>query len=194
MRIIEMGIFLIMIVIVMIIVSIVIYLFKKGIIHSKVLVIVGSVLGGTALFFWVTMFFNFHSVSLINESLGHFKIGEKFEGDHTFEEHPQFSHPKQMVYMEKENQDFVVSVDQHHRVISIYNQSKQKKLQTSKGITIGEDYSSVIQTYGDQFKKLWFVEGYSKGIQYQDQSNGIILEFFFNDNTLALIELRSKSN
>ncbi len=75
-----MGIFLIMIVIVMIIVSLAIYLFKKGIIHSKVLVIVGSVLGGTALFVWVAMFFNFHSVSLINESLGHFKIGEKFEG------------------------------------------------------------------------------------------------------------------
>ncbi|MXI40510.1 hypothetical protein GRW07_24920, partial [Escherichia coli] len=57
---------------------------------------------------------------------------------------------------------------------------------------IGDNYSSVIQTYGDQFKKLWFVEGYSKGIQYQDESNGIILEFFFNDNQLALIELRSK--
>ena len=187
-----MGIFLMMIVIVMIIVSLAIYLFKKGIIHSKVLVIVGSVLGGTALFVWVAMFFNFHSVSLTNESLGHFKIGEKFERDHTFVENTQFSHPKQRVYMEKENQDFVVSVDQHHRVTSIYNQSKQKKLKTSKGITIGGDYSSVIQTYGDQFKKLWFVEGYSKGIQYQDQSNGIILEFFFNDNKLALIELRSK--
>ncbi|MFE5473477.1 phospholipase D-like domain-containing protein [Bacillus safensis] len=187
-----MGIFLIMIVIVMIIVSLAIYLFKKGIIHSKVLVIVGSVLGGTALFVWVSMFFNFHSVSLTNESLGHFKIGEKFERDHTFAENTQFSHPKQRVYMEKENQDFVVSADQHHRVTSIYNQSKQKKLKTSKGITIGDNYSSVIQTYGDQFKKLWFVEGYSKGIQYQDQSNGIILEFFFNDNKLALIELRSK--
>ncbi|MGF9726673.1 hypothetical protein ABEX00_07015 [Bacillus safensis] len=187
-----MGIFLIMIVIVMIAVSLVIYLFIKGIIQSKVLVIVGSVLGGTALFVWVAMFFNFHSVSLINESLGHFKIGEKFEGDHTFAENTQFSHPKQSVYMEKENQDFVVSVDQHHRVTSIYNQSKQKTLQTSKGVKIGEDYSSVIQTYGEQFKKLWFVEGYSKGIQYQDQSNGIILEFFFNDNKLALIELRSK--
>ncbi|MFF2416319.1 hypothetical protein [Bacillus safensis] len=187
-----MGIFLIMIVIVMIAVSLVIYLFIKGIIQSKVLVIVGSGLGGTALFVWVAMFFNFHSVSLINESLGHFKIGEKFEGDHTFAENTQFSHPKQSVYMEKENQDFVVSVDQHHRVTSIYNQSKQKTLQTSKGVKIGEDYSSVIQTYGEQFKKLWFVEGYSKGIQYQDQSNGIILEFFFNDNKLALIELRSK--
>lgn len=121
-----MGIFLIMIVIVMIIVSLAIYLFKKGIIHSKVLVIVGSVLGGTALFVWVAMFFNFHSVSLTNESLGHFKIGEKFERDHTFVENTQFSHPKQRVYMEKENQDFVVSVDQHHRVTSIYNQSKQK--------------------------------------------------------------------
>ncbi|WP_342498410.1 hypothetical protein [Bacillus sp. FSL M8-0350] len=106
-----MGIFLIMIVIVMIIVSLAIYLFKKGIIHSKVLVIVGSVLGGTALFVWVAMFFNFHSVSLTNESLGHFKIGEKFERDHTFVENTQFSHPKQRVYMEKENQDFVVSVD-----------------------------------------------------------------------------------
>ncbi|MEK3938234.1 hypothetical protein MKZ03_03015 [Bacillus sp. FSL R5-0431] len=189
-----MGIFLIIIVIVMITVSLVIYLFKKGIIQSKVLVIVGSVLGGTALFVWMTMFFNFHSVSLTDESLGHFKIGQTFEGDHTFVENPQFSHPKQMVYMEKENQDFVVSVDQYHRVTSIFIQSKQKTLQTSKGVTIGDDYSSVVQTYGDQFKKLWFVEGYSKGIQYQDQSNGIILEFFFNDNTLALIELRSKRN
>ncbi|MDF2002651.1 hypothetical protein P2Q02_08255 [Bacillus pumilus] len=189
-----MGIFLIMICIVMITVSLVIYLFKKGVIRSKVLVIVGSVLGGTALFVWVTMFFYFHSVSLTDESLGHFKIGQKFDGDHTFVESPQFSNPKQMVYMEKGNQNFLVSVDQHHRVISIYNQSKQKNLQTSKGVKIGEDYSSVIQTYGDQFKKLWFVEGYSKGIQYQDQSNGIILEFFFNDNTLALIELRSKRN
>ncbi|WP_342498851.1 hypothetical protein NST15_03195 [Bacillus sp. FSL R5-0820] len=50
----------------------------------------------------------------------------------------------------------------------------------------------MIQMYGNQFKQLWFVEGYSKGIQYQDQSNDIILEFFFNDETLALIELRSK--
>ena len=54
-----MGIFLIMIVIVMIAVSLVIYLFIKGIIQSKVLVIVGSVLGGTALFVWVAMFLIF---------------------------------------------------------------------------------------------------------------------------------------
>ncbi|AOC57605.1 MULTISPECIES: hypothetical protein [Bacillus] len=187
-----MGIFLIMICIMMITVSLVIYLFKNGIIRSKVLVIVGSVLGGTVLVVWIAMFFNFHSITLTDESIGHFKIGQTFKGDHHFVENSQFSHPKQTVYMEKENQDFLVSVDQHHRVISIYNQSKQKNLQTSKGVKIGEDYSSVIQTYGDQFKKLWFVEGYSKGIQYQDQSNGLILEFFFNDNTLALIELRSK--
>ncbi|MEK4182327.1 hypothetical protein [Bacillus sp. FSL K6-1145] len=187
-----MGIFLIMICIVMITVSSVIYIFKKGIIRSKVLVIVGFVLGGAVLVVWIAMFFNFHSITLTDESLGDFKIGQTFKGDHTFVENSQFSHPKQTVYMERENQDFVLSVDQNHRVISIYNQSKQKNLQTSKGVKIGEDYSSVIQTYGDQFKKLWFVEGYSKGIQYQDQSNGIILEFFFNDNTLALIELRSK--
>ena len=187
-----MGVFLIMICIVMITVSLMIYLFKQGIIRSKVLVIVGSVLGGSVLVVWIAIFFNFHSIALTDESIGHFKIGQTFKGDHHFVENSQFSHPKQTVYIEKENQDFVLSVDQHHRVISIYNQSKQKKLQTSKGVKIGEDYSSVIQTYGDQFKKLWFVEGYSKGIQYQDQSNGIILEFFFNNNKLALIELRSK--
>ncbi|MCY7619016.1 hypothetical protein ACE6HX_03090 [Bacillus pumilus] len=187
-----MGIFLITFVFVMIAVTLVIYLFKKGIIRSKVLVIVGSVLGGTVLVVWIAMFFNFYSIALTDESIGHFKIGQTFKGDHNFVENSQFSHPKQTVYMEKENQDFVVSVDQHDRVITIYNHSTQKNLQTSKGVKIGEDYSSVIQTYGDQFKKLWFVEGYSKGIQYQDQSNGIILEFFFNDNTLALIELRSK--
>ena len=190
-----MGIFLIMICIVMITVSLMIYLFKQGIIRSKVFVIVGSVLGGSVLVVWIAMFFNFHSIALTDETIGHFKIGQTFKGDHHFVENSQFSHPKQTVYkvyMEKENQDFVLSVDQYHRVISIYNQSKQKNLQTSKGVKIGEDYSSVIQTYGDQFKKLWFVEGYSKGIQYLDQSNGIILEFFFNDNKLALIELRSK--
>ncbi|WP_144525947.1 hypothetical protein [Bacillus pumilus] len=187
-----MGIFLITFVIVMTAVSLGVYLFKQGIIRSKVLVIVGSILGVTVLVVWVAMFFNFHSITLTDESIGHFKIGQTFRGDHHFVENPQFSHPKQTVYMEKENRDFVLSVDQHHRVVSIYNQSKQKNLQTSKGVKIGDDYSSVKQTYGDQFKKLWFVEGYSKGIQYQDQSNDIILEFFFNDNTLALIELRSK--
>ncbi|QGX66951.1 hypothetical protein GPA07_16490 [Bacillus sp. ms-22] len=187
-----MGIFLIMIVIVMIIITFVIYLFTKEIINSKVLLVAGAVLGGAALFVWVTMFFNFHSISLSDESLGHFKIGQKFEENHSFVENPQFSNPKQKVYMEKGNHQFVVTVDQYYRVTSIYHQSKQKNLRTSKGMTIGDDYQSVINAYGDQFKKLWFVEGYGKGIQYQDQSNGIILEFFFNDETLALIELRSK--
>lgn len=187
-----MGIFLIMICIMMITVSLMIYLFKKGAIRSKVLVIIGSALGGAILVVWIAMFFNFHSITLTDESIGHFKIGQTFKGDHHFVENSQFSHQKQTVYMEKENEDFVVSVDQHHRVTSIYNQSAQKSFQTSKGVTIGADYSSVIQMYGNQFKQLWFVEGYSKGIQYQDQSNGIILEFFFNDETLALIELRSK--
>ncbi|MFY2226298.1 hypothetical protein [Bacillus altitudinis] len=178
-----------MICIMMITVSLMIYLFKKGAFRSKVLVIIGSVLGGAILVVWIAMFFNFHSITLTDESIGHFKIGQTFKGDHQFVENSQFSHQKQT---EKENEDFVVSVDQHHRVTSIYNQSTQKSFQTSKGVTIGADYSSVIQMYGNQFKQLWFVEGYSKGIQYQDQSNGIILEFFFNDETLALIELRSK--
>lgn len=131
-----MGVFLIMICIVMITVSLMIYLFKQGIIRSKVLVIVGSVLGGSVLVVWIAMFFNFHSIALTDESIGHFKIGQTFKGDHHFVENSQFSHPKQTVYIEKENQDFVLSVDQHHRVISIYNQSKQKNFKHLKELKL----------------------------------------------------------
>ncbi|MGE7658566.1 hypothetical protein NST15_03190 [Bacillus sp. FSL R5-0820] len=133
-----MGIFLIMICIMMITVSFMIYLFEKGAFRSKVLVIIGSVLGGAILVVWIAMFFNFHSITLTDESIGHFKIGQTFKGDHHFVENSQFSQQKQTVYMEKENEDFVVSVDQHHRVTSIYNQSTQKGFKHLRVLQLGQ--------------------------------------------------------
>lgn len=178
--------------IVMMIVSILVYLFCKGYVSFKVLLRLSFVIGLGAIVFWMAWFFQSQSLSLADESLGDVKIDQTFEKGSSFVEHPQFSNLNETIYMKKGNNGYVVTVNQHHRVTSIFNQSKQTGLQTSKGISIGDNYQTVIQTYGDQYKKLWFVEGYSKGIQYQDQLNGIILDFFFNDEAVALIELRNK--
>ncbi|MEI4789478.1 hypothetical protein WAX46_03735 [Bacillus sp. FJAT-53060] len=46
--------------------------------------------------------------------------------------------------------------------------------------------------YGEEYKNLWFVEGYETGIQYQDKDERLLLEFFFNEDKLYRIEIIKK--
>jgi len=52
----------------------------------------------------------------------------------------------------------------------------------------------VVEAYGKEYKELWFVEGYETGIQYQDKKRDVVLEFYFNDHKVHLIELKKTGN
>ncbi|MGE6631601.1 hypothetical protein [Bacillus sp. NPDC077027] len=142
---------------------------------------------------FVVLLTNFHSVSLKNESIRHLSINQKLSNHQAFKKDDRFSHKNEVVFSLKGNDDdLFVTVDQNDQIKSISNHSKQANNQTSKGINIGDSVEDVVKTYGNQYKKLWFVEGYETGIQYQDKKNQLVLEFYFNDDQVYLIELRQR--
>ncbi|NPC91746.1 hypothetical protein HOO54_05735 [Bacillus sp. WMMC1349] len=129
------------------------------------------------------------SVDLRNESLANLKIGQEIKSEHQFVKKYDVKEEGTVVLSEKGKIDpnLLVTVDKKKSIVALT--SEGKKYTTSKGIQVKDTFQNVVKTYGEDYKDLWFVEGYESGIQYQDKQNDLLLEFYFIDNKVALIKL-----
>ncbi|MEH7695000.1 MULTISPECIES: hypothetical protein [Bacillus] len=183
-----MGVFIITGVVLIFLIS---FMFFKNFLSLKSISIISVLFLTIIIVLYVLFFVNFHSVSLKDESLGGFKIGQEID-NHMLKKSDQFSSDNEVVYSKKGDGDFLVTSNKDDQIISITNQSQDQKIKTSKGIKIFDTFQDVIKTYGEEYKNLWFVEGYETGIQYQDKDEQLLLEFFFNEDKLYRIELIKK--
>ena len=176
-------------------IAVLIFLFVKKMISVKLvsILIVLVLIFGIAFYLITAM--NFKSINLGKEVIGGIMIGQSVENKKNLVKDYEISEEDgSIVYTEKGKKDFSVTADKKGKVISILNASPNKKLTTFKGIKINDAFQLVVDTYGKEYKKLWFVEGYETGIQYQDKENDLLLEFYFNDDKLSLIELKKLSD
>ncbi|KIL13627.1 hypothetical protein B4127_0639 [Bacillus pumilus] len=186
-----MGVTLIMGVLLILSMFFLIFLLLKKIIDLKLIIIIGIPFLIIIIVFSILIFVNFHSVSLENESLGSFKIGQEIDNNE-LEKNDQFSFENEVVYSKKGNEDFLVTSNNKQQIISIINESQNGNIKTSKGIKVNDTFQDVVKAYGKEYKNLWFIEGYETGIQYQDKDEQLLLEFFFNEDKLYRIELIKK--
>lgn len=75
-------------------------------------------------------------------------------------------------------------------------ESADASVSTMKGITKAHTFEDVIQQYGSSYRKLRLVEMYGTGIEYRDKKNGIVIEFYFDDegknSKVRHMEIRKK--
>lgn len=57
-------------------------------------------------------------------------------------------------------------------------------ISTMKGINLNSTFADVVHNYGESYRNLRFVEMYGVGIEYRDKKNGIIVQFFFDNDKL----------
>lgn len=97
-----------------------------------------------------------------------------------------------MEYKAKNMSGVKAEIDKQEKIVLLFNISSAQTVTIAKGIKINDTLQTVV--YGKEYKELWFVEGYETGIQYQDKKRDVVLEFYFNDHKVHLIELKKTGN
>lgn len=55
-------------------------------------------------------------------------------------------------------------------------------IQTPRNVGLGTNYVEVVNAYGEDYRKLSFVEEFDSGIIYSDKENNRALSFYFNND------------
>ena len=118
------------------------------------------------------------------------KIGDSVKNDHRFVK----SGTGVVEYKAKNMSGVKAEIDKQEKIVLLFNISSAQTVTIAKGIKINDTLQTVVEVYGKEYKELWFVEGYETGIQYQDKKRDVVLEFYFNDHKVHLIELKKTGN
>ncbi len=164
------------------------FLLKKKIISRMALSGVLCLFAVLAFIFYFAATVNFTSVSLENESIAGLKIGDSVKNDHRFVK----SGTGVVEYKVKNMSGVKAEIDKQEKIVLLFNISSAQTV--TKGIKINDTLQTVVEVYGKEYKELWFVEGYETGMQYQDKKRDVVLEFYFNDHKVHLIELKKTGN
>ncbi len=118
------------------------------------------------------------STELSGEGLNQVKVGSLIDKEDTSQIKDN------VIYLAlKRNPGILVRVEKDIiKELTLVTEPINTSISTMKGINMKSTFAEVVHNYGESYRKLRFVEMYGVGIEYRDKKNGIIIQFFFDDD------------
>lgn len=118
------------------------------------------------------------STSLEDEGIDEVKIGALVDEEETIA-------VERNVFYDawKKNPVILLRVDHGIiREVTLAADASASTVSTKRGITLESTFAEVVEMYGDAYRNLRFVEMYGTGIEYRDKKNGVMLQFYFDND------------
>lgn len=124
------------------------------------------------------------STELLGEGLNQVQVGSIIDQDETT------PRENNVIYrVLKRNPNILMRVEKDViKELTPVREPQGTPISTMKGIDLNSTFADVVQRYGESYRNLRLVEMYGRGIEYRDKKNGIIIQFFFdNDQPESLV-------
>lgn len=164
----------------MIIALLLLILFVIVIVCRKWKIFIISVLGFSLV---IVLVFKFpvllqKSTELSGEGLNQVQVGSLIDKDDTSQIE------NNVIYLTlKRNPKILMRVEKDIvKELTLVTEPIDTSISTMKGINLNSTFGDVVHNYGESYRNLRFVEMYGVGIEYRDKKNGIIVQFFFDND------------